>query len=95
MQRTRHERRSLIAVMRAAGSNAHGLRVRALIAVIWRRGAYLQGIDPAEIIEAVHSRRAPATPVEPNPIPGDESWRTRDLRHDLVPQRGPGGIGRR
>jgi hypothetical protein len=24
---------------------------------------YLQGIDPAEIIEAVHSRRAPMTPA--------------------------------
>ena len=28
----------IIAVMRAAGANAHGLRVRALIAVIWRGG---------------------------------------------------------
>jgi hypothetical protein len=26
----------IIAVMRVAGANAHGLRVRALIAVIWR-----------------------------------------------------------
>jgi integrase len=28
----------IIAVMRAAGANAHGLRVRALIAIIWRGG---------------------------------------------------------
>jgi site-specific recombinase XerD len=28
----------IVAVMRAAGANAHGLRVRALIAVIWRGG---------------------------------------------------------
>ena len=28
----------IIAVMRAAAANAHGLRVRALIAVIWRGG---------------------------------------------------------
>jgi site-specific recombinase XerD len=28
----------IIAVMRAAGANAHGLRVRALIAVLWRAG---------------------------------------------------------
>jgi site-specific recombinase XerD len=28
----------IIAIMRAAGANAHGLRARALIAVIWRGG---------------------------------------------------------
>src|SRR5262249_54595733 len=33
-----------------------------------------------------HNHRRPAPPVEPNPIPGDESRRCRDLRHDLVPQ---------
>jgi len=58
-----------IVVMRQAGHDRHGLRLRALIAVFWRAGlriseagttsTYLQGIDPSEIIDAVRSRRQP------------------------------------
>lgn len=41
--------------MRIAGDKVHGRRLRALIVV--------QGIDDAEIVDTVHSRRAPVVPV--------------------------------
>jgi integrase len=86
----------IVTVMRAAGDDAHGRRLRGLIVILWRAGLRihealalaeadldqrrgsllvrrgsnlgitsvdLQGIDNAEIIDAVHARRAPMIPV--------------------------------
>lgn len=58
----------IVAVMRQAGTDLHGRRLRGLIIVLWRAGlriseAYLKGIDSGEIIETVRSGRPPVIPA--------------------------------
>jgi hypothetical protein len=71
----------IIAVMRAAGDNPHGRRLRALIVIVWRAGLRVHadlapptafaaphpGFDNAEIIDTVHARRQPMIPVSTAP----------------------------
>jgi hypothetical protein len=66
----------IVAVMRHAGSDVYGARLRALIVpliVIQRHlgrtnlgitSIYLPGIDSTEIIDTVHARRPPMVPVD-------------------------------
>ena len=68
----------IIAVMRAAAANAHGLRVRALIAVIWRGGlrisealALTESDDRRRrTVEAPHALRDLSFVDEHQPIEG-------------------------
>jgi hypothetical protein len=54
----------IVAVMRAAGETTHsGHPTAARPQQPRHHSVYLQGIDNAEIIEAVHARRAPMVPV--------------------------------